>query len=268
MPPPSGGPSSTARLSYLLSLPKDADFLRESADASRAAAGWQSLHPDEWETFWPRYCEVTLLPFVRKWKALPLWEMELTEPDPRRRIALAIQSGRWGVIPVFPRTTAHDITRQARVIRRAIGKQHRDAAGTRRAAVASWLQMHGVARRDIARDVWNRRSGLRRPTTSEAIARLSEEEERTLTARFGRAHRRVYRAARGSEARAVSMIRKAVTRHDEATARFTEDLLSPKARDPLGSLLTAIFQADLNDDPEKTSLLLRDLRLALIRPRI
>jgi hypothetical protein len=241
-------------------------------EAIRAAHQFNPIDAEQWALSWREYAERVVGPFVTTWKAVPLWDWDLISPDPRRHTVLAIQSGGWGLVRVFPWTRTAEVLSQTRAIRRAIGKEHRDA-DIRRATTAGWLNMNGVPRRDIARALWRRTTGLRRPTTGQAIKNLSEEDEAKLVGRFLRkglsyqeAERRALRAARGSEAAAVAVVRQTERRRRSSDRRLTEALLAPRAHDSLAFLVTQIIQADLEGKPEEVSRLIRDLRLALSAP--
>jgi len=140
-----------------------------------------------WDRQWPAFCRKEVLPFIKKWGALPPPALELVDKDPRQKIAFAILTGRWGFIPIFPWTSQKEIDERAAKIRKAIGKLHKDASGVQLALITQWLRLHEnpgdpkqPSRREIASVVWGRRTGLRRLSTSQAITRFPEDRETEL----------------------------------------------------------------------------------------
>ena len=272
-PRPVVSPAASSKASRLLELAINPDFLRESVAIIQEAQALGPLIEDEaqWATAWPEFGERCVRPFIKRWQAAPLWDQQLVAPDPRQPPALAIQAGRWGLIPVFPWTEQQDLLSRFRDIKRAIGRRSASSRGNRLGALASWMDMNQVPRAAIAAAVWGREGGLRRPTTSEAIARLSWDQETKLMKRFTArglsnmaATRATYRSARKSEAPATAQVRTAIRRHDAAGKQLTQDLLTPERRDPVAGLMTAIFQADLARDPRVVSQLLAELRRTLL----
>lgn len=114
------------------------------------------------------------------WEVLPPPAVLLVDPDPRRRVVDALGSGRWGLILVFSSTTDADIQAQSKAIRKTVRKRHHDAQEEHRAQRAAWLEACGFSRPQVAKAVWGRRHGLRRPTKAEVIDELPEEREQQL----------------------------------------------------------------------------------------
>lgn len=203
--------------------------------------------------------------FIGKWGILPPVDSKLLDPHPKRPQVDTIITGNWGLIPVFPWTTVKEIQGEARRIRRAIGKRHRDTKDSeRRDMIARWLCLQRRADgsrlfsdKEIARHVWGRKTGLRRPTKAEAIDRLDPLEEETLLRQFKhyfmeqgleerdarrQAERRVYRRARGSEAPAVAAVRQALRRDKKRREAFQRDFEIPQPRDSISYALTMLIR--------------------------
>ncbi len=188
-------------------------------------------------------------PFVQKWNALPP-PPELILIDPKRRMGLTVVSGRWGVVPVFPWTTEQEIRAAIKRIRRSVGKIHRDSEGHRRALIAQWLAFHGASKQEIARRVWQRTKGLRRPSLTQAIAGLPEALEQELMAKhmakgmtYQEAERQIQRAARGSEPPASAAVRMAITRLCKQYRALGDMLKSPKvSAEPISHAVTMILR--------------------------
>jgi len=203
--------------------------------------------------------------FVSKWGIFPPPYSELLDPHPKRAQGDAIITGNWGIIPVFPWTTVKEIQEEARRIRRAIDKRHLDTIDNeRRDMIARWLWLHRRAdgsqffsNTEIARHVWGRKTGLRRPTKAEAIARLDPVEEEALFRQFRQlymeqgveerdarrqAERRVYRRARGPEAPAAAAVRQALRRDMKRREAFQRDYEIPQPRDPISYALTMLIR--------------------------
>jgi len=183
---------------------------------------------------------------------------ELLDGDPRRRVVDAIASGRWGLVLVFPWTTNRQIQTGMKIIRAAIRKQHRDALVNRHAQLVSWLEACGFDRPTIARAVFRRRSGLRRPTRAEVIRRTSEGRETQLYGEYrglGLTHqqiqRKIYRRLRGSEALASASVRMTGQRYKKYLQRLNDDLAVPTQSEPLSHALTILFRG-LPDDTDTT----------------
>jgi hypothetical protein len=195
-------------------------------------------------------------PVWARWRALPAFSLVALE----FRTAIAILSGSWGLVKVLPWTTDQDIAAATRDIRRVIGKAHQDQQTARRGALAEWLELHDFTREEIARAVWHRTRGLRRPSRAAALAR-SEAREHELMRRFldrganyREADRRTVRALRGSEAPGIAAVRKAIGRARQEARALQQALTSPKTSDPLASAVADILRHDyLAGDESQTS---------------
>jgi hypothetical protein len=181
------------------------------------------------------------------------------DSDPRRRAFEAHITARWGLIPVYPWTTTRTLLSSAQRIHRAIGRQHQDAAGARRAQLAIWLRANGIDAPDISRHVWSRRKGLQRPSAAQAIARLPLREERKRIRNFMAqglsyevAERRLLRELRGREDPASAAIRVAVARYYQERKAFNAALTAPTQGDPAAHAVTMLLRAALlgNDAKE------------------
>lgn len=232
----------------VLDLLKDPEFC---ADAQRvlqraAALRAQAPPPEEWQ----RRTQELVQPFLARWGVVPPTTSELLDADPRRRLVQAIASGRWGVVPVFPWTTDREIRGRAKKIRSMIGKQHKDALVSSAAQLVQWLEACGFKRPTIARAVFRRRTGLSRPTKTQAIARAPEYRERQLYEKYGRLgltenkiEQRVYKRLRGSEAPASAVVRVTARRYVKRIERLNEVLVTPVQSEPLSHELTTLFRA-------------------------
>ena len=192
------------------------------------------------------------------WGVLPPPAVLLVDPDPRRRVVEAMGSGRWGLILVFPWTTDTEIQAQSKAIRKVVGKRHHDAQEEHRAQRADWLEGAGFSRPQVAKAIWGRRHGLRRPTQAEAIRALPEEQERQLIEQateqgisHNQAEQHLLRQARGSEAPASAMVRMAEAREAARVEHLNQDLATPVVSEPLSAAITALFRA--LDDQEADS---------------
>ncbi len=198
-------------------------------------------------------------PFVEKWGVPPPQAGALVNPDPARAVAEAIMSGRWGVLPIFARTTDREIRTAVQRIRRVVRKQHQDAETARRAQLARWLEDCGLgfSRPAIAGAVWGRRRGLRRPSKEQAIAQLPERVEREWYKAYlaeGRspeqAERLTTKRARGSEAPASATVRMAERRYEQEVERLNATLASPVPSEPVSAALTMLYRTDPEDTAE------------------
>jgi hypothetical protein len=215
----------------------------------------------EWDREFQNHADEYVAPFVRKWGVLPPTDRELVESDSWREVVFCILTGRWGVIPVFPWTRAQDISKSAAKIRQSIKKVHKDAEGRRQAMIATWIRMHPSSRgraprAEIAAAVWGRKDGLRRPSRSAAIRRLSVEQEAELLRRFTEeglsrkeAELQVYKRAQGSEAPAVRMVRAAESRLEREQTEFNDALQSPKQSDKTAYFLTMLLREIFLNEP-------------------
>jgi len=218
----------------------------------------QAQTPDEWLKQMLKLRE----PFVARWGVPPPHTRELVDPDPRRQAVEAIGSGRWGIVPVFPWTPDRELREFLTTIRRRIHRQHQDALDRGFAQRADWLQDCGLDRSTIARVVYERGTGLRRPTTAQAIARTPEEREKEIRRKYQRqaekrgipqdkiarwVNRQVYRRLRGSEARASAAVRMASRRYLDRIKRLNEHLASPMKSEPVSYALTKLLEAVLDN---------------------
>jgi hypothetical protein len=188
--------------------------------------------------------------FRVSWGVLPPLAVLLIDPDPRRRIVEALGSGRWGLILVFPWTTDAEIQAQSKAIRKVTRKRHRDAQEEHRAQCAEWLEACGFSRSQVAKAVWGRRLGLRRPTKEEAIRALPEDREQQLIEQeterglsYNQAEQQLLRQVRGSEAPASAMVRMAEARETARVNRLNRDLAVPVVSEPLSAAITALIRA-------------------------
>ena len=209
-----------------------------------------------WDRQWPAFCRKAVLPFIKKWGVSPPSSLELVDKDPRQNIVFAILTGRWGFIPIFRWTSQKEIDKRAAKIRKAIGKLHKDASGEQKALKARWLRLQEIpgdpkrpSRREIALVVWERRTGLRRPSTAQAINRLSEDRERELLQRYisegssrGQAGRKVYKRAKGSESLASATVRMAEKRLTQKKKEFQAELETPHCYDKSSYYLTLLLR--------------------------
>jgi hypothetical protein len=183
------------------------------------------------------------------WGVLPPPAVLLIDPDPRRRIVEALGSGRWGLILVFPWTTDTEIQTQSKAIRKVTRKRHHDTQEEHRAQCADWLEGCGFSRPQVAKAVWGRRHGLRRPTKEEAIRALPEEREQQLIEQatergltYNQAEQQLVRQARGSEAPASAMVRMAEARETARVNQLNRDLAVPVVSEPLSAAITALIR--------------------------
>jgi hypothetical protein len=206
------------------------------------------------------------------WGVLPPPAVLLVDPDPRRRVVEAMGSGRWGLILVFPWTTAAEIQAQRKAIRKVVGKRHHDAQEEHRAQRADWLEGCGFSRPQVAKAVWGRWHGLRRPTQAEAIRALPEERERQLIEQateqglsHNQAEQQLLRQARGSEAPASAMVRMAEARETARVKQLNQDLVTPVVAEPLSAAVTALVRAlDDRESDSEVRLKARAVHRALI----
>jgi hypothetical protein len=192
------------------------------------------------------------------WGVLPPPAVLLVDPDLQRRVVEAMGSGRWGLILVYSWTTDVEIQAQSKAIRKVVGKRHHDAQEEHRAQCADWLEACGFSRPQVARAVWGRRHGLRRPTRTEVIRALPEERERQLIQQANeqglshhQAEQQLLRQARGSEAPASAMVRMAEARETARVKHLNQDLATPVVSEPLSAAITALIRA--LDDQEADS---------------
>jgi hypothetical protein len=193
-------------------------------------------------------------PFVGRWGVLPPQAVDLLNPDARRPLVEAIGSGRWGVVPIFAWTRNQDIKTAVRKIRRIIHTQHQDAENGRRAQLDGWLESCGFSRTEIARAVWGRRQGLRRPSRAQAIGRLAEGDEQALLRQYlgqglspTQAEQRVYKRVRGSEPKATAAVRMAGQRYVSTLRDLNAALARPTISEPVSHALTMLIGADADD---------------------
>ena len=188
--------------------------------------------------------------FENRWGVPPPNTSELVDPDPRRRFSDAIASGHWGLVLVFPWTTNDQIRVTIKKIRSVIRKQHQDALITRHAQLVRWLDTIGFDRPTIARVVFGRRTGLRRLTAKQAIARTPESHQDELYDHYRglgltpkQIEQKILKTLRGSEAPASAAVRMTERRHVKRRERLNEHLASPVQSEPLSHALTLLFRA-------------------------
>jgi hypothetical protein len=203
--------------------------------------------------------------FYEKWGVLPPMTVDLLDENESlqgQRGAHILGTGTWGLIPVFPWTTQDEVKEALKRIQRKIPRGHTDTKEQRRRAqIASWLGTHTdakgrpIPRTEIARVVWSRKSGLRRPSKAQAIARLPEDRETKWLSDFiaqgiprGEAGRRVYRRARGAEAKASSQVRTALARYGRGLQTSLAFLGQPKECDPAAFALTKALRAAFQEN--------------------
>jgi hypothetical protein len=188
--------------------------------------------------------------FVDKWGVLPPTTGELLDSDPRRPLTDAMASGHWGLVLLFPCTTNRQVRTAVQQIRSVIRKQHRDAVVARHAQLVRWLGNAGFDDPTIARAVFHRRSGLRRPTEKQANAWTPEPRQQYVYGHYlglgftpTQAQQRLTKRIRGSEALASAAIRMATTRYVTRLKQLNEHLAKPIQSESLSHALTMLFRA-------------------------
>jgi hypothetical protein len=239
-------------ISYYVELFDDTNFHRSTYEVFNQIVELLKDHPK----LTSRPLIDALQPFFRRWKALPAFSLFELQYRP----LLAVLSGKWGAIPIFPWTTGRDVARAVRKIRRTIGKTHQDAATARRGILAEWLELHGFTRAEIAQAVWGRTTGLRRPSREEVTSRLSEEREAQIIGSYQRgltrsqAVRKFWRIERGSEPLAGAAVRMAVTRSRKFADSLRDALRTPKECDALAWAISQVLRHDYyQGDPQRPS---------------
>jgi hypothetical protein len=249
----------TRSASAILALLDSTDFCSEAYRLLRSLAPlYEAAHRGE-ATDQSKLDEAVgrlLDPFIEKWGVPPPQAADLIHPDPRRRVAAAVASGVWGLVPVFPWTKDQDVRSALSRIRRAIKKQHNDVENIRRAQLARWLEECDIPVREIAKTVWGRLKDLRRPTKQQAIRGLSEDEETRLYHQYlsrglsaDEAERRIYRKVRGSEVKAMSMVRMAERRYVERAEAVNVALAQPLHVDDFTHAVTMMCRAVGDENP-------------------
>jgi hypothetical protein len=166
-------------------------------------------------------------------------------------------SGRWGMIPVYPWTKEEEVTSRLKEIQRVIGKKHIDFGAIRKAQVAKWLDdnyrstrtgLH-PRRNETAAAVWGRRTGLKRPSKKEAIAKLPEERERALLAHYkmkgmthAEAEQELYKSARGKEPPASAMVRMALRRLRAKESEMRSGTVAPGNTETIALAITLLLR--------------------------
>lgn len=232
----------------VLDLLKDPDFCADAARTIMKAAA-TTVRPLSAKKRQMRVEQLGRL-FLNRWGVPPPTTGELLDPDPRRRFVDAIASGRWGVVLLLPWATNRRIQVNIRNIRSVIRKQHRDALIYRHAQLVRWLEAIGFDRPTIARAVFGRRTGLRRPTKAQVIARTSEHHERQLYEQYRglgltekQIEQKIYKTLRGSEAPASAAVRMAEQRYVARLESLNKHLARPVQSEPLSYALTILFRA-------------------------
>jgi len=263
----------TMRPRSVLALLENPTFCDEALQLIQAIAAFVATAPgdEQREAF---VLEQTT-PFAEKWGVPPPQAGALVNPTPARKVADAVMSGRWGVLPIFAWTTERETRPAIQRIRRVVRKQQQDAETARRAQLARWLEDCGLgfSRPAIAAAVWNRRRGLRRSSKAQAIAQLPEKVERAWYQAYlaqGRspqqAERLTSKRARGSEALASATVRMAERRYEQDLDRLNAALASPASSEPVSAALTMLYRADRHD-PAELGRWLTALRTALLPAR-
>lgn len=214
--------------------------------------------------------------FFDQWGLPPPTTGEVLDADPRRRVVDAIAAGRWGLVLIFPATTNQQVRGSIRTIRSVVRKQHLDALITRHAQLVGWLEAIGFDRPTIARVVFHRRAGLRRPTRARAVARTSEQRDRQLHEYYrglglpeNKIEQEVYKRLQGSEAPASAVVRMTEHRYVKRLEHLNAHLATPVQSEPLSHALTLLFRG-LPDDNDATvrhhAVAVRDALLGAARP--
>ena len=243
----SGKPAGGRSIQEVINWLQDPEFCADTQRVLDAVAALRALGLSVDEG---RQRSVKLVqPFLLRWKIVPPPTKELLDLDPQRRFVDAIVSGHWGVVPVFPCTTDQEIKRSVKKIRAVIPKQHNDALIARTAQLADWLEECGFSRPAIARAVYGRQRGLRRPTKALAIARSSWDRDQELREEYrkrgipkNQLDQHVYKRLRGSEAPASAAVRMAEQRYERRLKRLEKDIVAPLQPEPLGHALTWLLR--------------------------
>ena len=259
-PRPAGKLSPEAVIAML----DDPDFCDE-ARAVIAEAKVLYVQAASYEEF-EKQVRARAQPFRDRWGVWPPQTGELLDPDPRRRVVEAIGSGDWGIVPVFPWTTDREIQARVKKIRVVISKRHKDALDARKPQLAAWLQDCGFDQSAIARAIYGRTTGLRRPTKDKAFARAARKDDDLEDKLFEQyqqelrergvaeadirklAEQRVYRTLRGSEAPAHAALRMTDRRYVEQLEELNTNLPAPIESEPLSYALTRLSHEIDKDD--------------------
>jgi hypothetical protein len=206
---------------------------------------------DKWAS-----AEFERLRFIATWKVSPPVQLEELFDDERTRIDRAIQSGRWGLIPVYPWTMEAEVQAARKRIQQKTAKAHRDAQTLRKAEIALWLadqedaRGRPITRAAIDRVVWGRQKDIRRLTPGQAIARLPERQESAWVRDYRQQglpedtiEARVIQRARGSEGRGLAQVRKALGRYTSTMAATKAAIAAPKKCDPIAYAITMAIRA-------------------------
>jgi hypothetical protein len=219
----------------------------------------------------PREVERLGMEFEKRWGILPPTTGEVLDQDPRRWISDSVAAGQWGVLLVTPLTTNRQIRDAIQRIRRVVHKRHQDALVRSRAQLVQWLET-AFSRPMIARAVFGRRTGLRRPTKAQAIAQVSDDRQTKLFAyyesaglSYREAEQRVYKILRGSEALASATIRMSERRYARRLERLIPALERPAKSEPVSHALTMLFRALPDVDDATTRRLAQGAKAAFER---
>lgn len=177
--------------------------------------------------------------------------MSLNQPEDPDREAAAILGGRWGIIRVFPWTTDAEVREARKGLRQAfrrVGATEHQDQDRLRSRQATWLWQCRYSNVQIAKAVWGRQRGLRRPTRAQAVRRVDGERETALMQRYakpGRSYREqerlTVRRLRGSEASAGGMVRQAIARERKRRAGARAARAAPAALEPVAAALTTLL---------------------------
>src|SRR5262249_49342120 len=107
----------------------------------------------------------------------------------------------------------------------------------------------GYSYSEIAKAVWGRQHGHRRPSVSQATRSQSERSEQLMRRylnqglSYADAQRRTNRAIQGSEAPALSMVRAAIAREHQHWTRTQGAIAAPPAcLEPVAGALTVLLR--------------------------
>ncbi len=148
----------------------------------------------------------------------------------------------------------------------------------RDAQLVRWLEAIGFDRPTIALAVFQRRTGLRRPTEEQAIRRTPVGRESQLFEEYlargftkTQAQQKLTKRLRGSEAPASAAVRMAAQRYVERAKSLNENLATPLQSEPVSHALTLLFRA-LPDEPATTvrqhAIVVRDALQSVSRQRV
>lgn len=259
----------------VIDLLQNPEFCQDARRIIEAAKPFyaQAPSPEEWQ----RLVVDLVEPFGKRWGVVPPTSGALLDLDPRREPAEAIGAGCWGIVLLSTQTTNREIRARIKSIRNVIRKRHRDALDLRRVQLARWLEefreeeFPHFTRSAIARAVFGRRTGLRRPTKTQAVKGLPMNEEQRLWEKYREAgvpadkiEQRIYRKLRGSEAPASAALRMSQSRYLRWVEQRNEALATPIQSEPLSYALTHLFRALLDESDATVRQRAIDVRNAFV----